>query len=63
MGVVIPHKMGNCNECTKDKVCDNSDKLVYQKKEFTANPNELKRQAPNELSQMLPKCIENYSNT
>ena len=38
MGVVIPHKMKNCNKCTKDVLCDDCDKLVNQIKEFSANP-------------------------
>ena len=57
MGVVIPHKMKNCNKCTKDILCDGCDKLVNQNKEFSANLNELKRQPPNEFGHMLPKYI------
>ena len=30
--VVIPHKIRNCNKCTKDILCDDCDKLVNQKK-------------------------------
>ena len=56
-GVVIPHKMRNCNKCSKVILCDNCDKLVNQKKEFSANLNELKREFPNELGHMLPKKI------
>ena len=56
-GVVIPHKMRNCIKCTKDLLCDGCDKLVNQNKEFSANLNELKREAPNELGHMLPKYI------
>ena len=41
-GVIIPHKMINCSNCKKDSLCDECDKLVNQKKEFTANLNELK---------------------
>ena len=40
MGVVIPQKMGNCNECAKDILCDWCDKLVNQRKKFSANLNE-----------------------
>ena len=58
-GVVIPHKMRNCNKCTKDIICDDCDKLVNQNKEFSANLNELKREKPNDLSHMLPKYIIN----
>ena len=56
-GVVIPHKMRNCNKCTKDVLCDECDKLVNQKKEFSANLREIKRQHPNEFGQMLPKYV------
>ena len=42
-GVVIPHKMRNCGDCGKDILCDNCDKLVNQKNEFSENLNELKK--------------------
>ena len=32
--VVIPHKMKICNECTRDILCDECDKLVNEKKDF-----------------------------
>ena len=44
MGVVIPHKMRNCNKCTQDILLDNCDNIVNQNKEFSANLNELKRE-------------------
>ena len=56
-GVVIPHKLRNCNKCTKDILCDGCDKLVNQRKEFSANLNELKRQCANEFGYMIPKYI------
>ena len=56
-GVVIPHKMRNCNDCENDIMCDNCDKLVNRKKKFTANLNELKREKPNDLGHMLPKYL------
>ena len=56
-GVVIPHRMRNCNNCTKDVLCDDCDKLVNQNKEFSANLNEIKRKKPNNLGHMLPKYI------
>ena len=56
-GVIIPHKMRNCNKSTKDIFCDNCDKLVNQKKEFSANLNEVKREPPNIYGHMLPKFI------
>ena len=33
-GVVTPHKTRNCNNCTKEILCDDCDKLVNQRKEF-----------------------------
>ena len=56
-GVVIPHKKRNCSNCTKDILCDDCDNLINQKKEFSANLNELKREKPNNLGHMLPKYI------
>ena len=56
-GVVIPHEMGNCTNCQKDIICDRSDKLVNQRKEFSVNLNELKREPPNQFGHMLPKYI------
>ena len=38
-GVVILHKMRNCSDCEKDILCDECDKLVNQRKEFSANLN------------------------
>ena len=58
-GVVFPHKMKNCGDCKKEILCDKWGKLVNQKKEFSANLNELKRQPPNEFGYMLPKYIIN----
>ena len=47
-GVIIPYKMRNCIDCQNDLLCDNCDKLVNQKKEFSANLNEL-----NQKNQMI----------
>ena len=58
-GVVIPHKMRNCHYCKKDILCDICDELVNQRKEFSANLNELKREKPNDCGHMLPKYIIN----
>ena len=55
MGLVIPHKMRKCGECKNDFLCGNCDKLVNQKKEFSANLNEMKREPPNSLGHMLPE--------
>ena len=57
LGVVIPHKMKNCNKCTKDILCDDCDKSINQRKEFSANLNELKREPPNDFGHMLRKYI------
>ena len=57
-GVVIPHKVRNCSDCKKDIPCDDCDKLVNKKKEFSAKLNELKRQPPNEFVQMLAKYLD-----
>ena len=56
-GVVIPHEMIICTNCQKDIICDRSDKLVNQRKEFSVNLNELKREVPNQFGLMLPKYI------
>ena len=56
-GVVIPHKMRNCSYCKKDILCDECDNLVNQKKKFSTNLNELKRERPNNFGHMLPKYI------
>ena len=55
--VVIPHKMRNCNKCTKDNLCESCDILVKQRKEFSANLNELKREKPNDRGHTLPMYI------
>ena len=55
--VVIPHKMKKCTECKKDILYDSCDKLVNQRKEFSADPNDLEREKPNDLGHMLPKYI------
>ena len=57
MGVVIPHKVRNCNKCTKDILCDDCDKLVSRNKDFSANLKESKREKRNEHGHMLPKYI------
>ena len=49
--------MRNCIHCETDNLCDNCDKLVNQRKEFSANLNELKREKPNDDGHMLPKYI------
>ena len=56
-GWIIPHKMRNCTDSKNDSLCDRCDKLVNQKKEFSAHLNELKREKPNDFNHMLPKYI------
>ena len=56
-GVVIPHKMKKCSEYTNDILCESCDKMVNQKKEFSADLNEIKREKPNDFGHMLPKYI------
>ena len=56
-GVVIPHKMKKCRDFKKDILCDSCDKLVNQKKEFSAILYVMKRLPPNEFGHMLPKYI------
>ena len=56
-GVVIPHKMRICSDCKTDILCDECDKLVKQRKEFSANLNELKGEKPNDFGHILPKYI------
>ena len=47
--------MRNCDDCKKDILCDRCGKLVNQRKNFSANLNELKRELPYEFGLMLPK--------
>ena len=56
-GVVIPHKKKNCTDIKKDILCDICDKLVNQRKDFSAKLNEMKRQPPNDFGHMLSKYI------
>ena len=56
-GVVIPHKMRNCTDCKDNTLCDDCNNFVSQRKEFSANLKEIKREKPNDLGHMLPKYI------
>ena len=56
-GDVIPHKMRNCTAVKKDSLIDICDKPVNQRKEFSVNLNQLKREPPNQLGHMLRKYI------
>ena len=42
-----------------DILCDDCDKLFNQKKEFSASPNELKREPPYDFGHILSKYITN----
>ena len=53
-GIIIPAKMRFCNECNDKKLCDNCKYQDKENKEFSANRNELKREAPNKYGHMLP---------
>ena len=51
--------MRNCSDCTKEQVFDDCDKLINQRKDFSGNLNELKREKPNDFGHMFPKYIIN----
>ena len=56
-GVLIPTRDRYCNKCSDDYICKDCESKTKQYKEFEANLNELKRQPPNELNQMLPYYV------
>ena len=43
--IIKPDKVRDCNNCTKNLICENCDRLVNQRKDFSANLIEMKRQA------------------
>ena len=49
--------MRTCTKCQKEVLRGSCDKLVSQRKEFSANLNELKREPPNQFGYMLPKYM------
>ena len=53
-GIIKPTKMRFCNECNDKIMCYRCNKKINENKEFEANLNLLKREAPNELGYMLP---------
>ena len=59
--VVIPHKTRICVDCKKDILCDEYDQLENQRKEISANLNEIKREPPNQFGHMIPTYIAIYS--
>ena len=56
-GIIIPTKMRFCNECDDNKMCVKCNIHINENKEFEANLNLLKRNAPNEFGYMLPYYI------
>ena len=56
-GIIIPTKMRFCNECNDNKMCVKCNNHINENKEFEANLNLLKRNAPNEFDHMLPYYI------
>ena len=53
-GIIIPTKMRFCKECNDNKMCVKGNNHINEKREFEANSNLLKRNAPNEFGYMLP---------
>ena len=53
-GINIPARMKRCNECTDGIFCTTCNNQINKNKEFEANFNLLKRQAPNHFGYMLP---------
>ena len=58
IGVVIPSKKSNCDNCTKDLICKDCDKIINQTKAYSSNLNELKRKPLEKLGPMLPYSEE-----
>ena len=52
--VIFPHTLRCCSECKNISLFDECDKIVNQRKEFSANLNQIKRQAPYQFGHMLP---------
>ena len=53
-GIVIPVKIRRCNKCIGEILCDECNNQVNENKEFEANLNLLKRDAPDEFGYMHP---------
>ena len=53
-GVIIPTKMRRCNACKDGILCSTCNNQINENKEFEANLNLLKREAPNRFGHMLP---------
>ena len=52
-GVIIPTKMRQCNVCKDGLLCSTCKSQINDNKEFEANLNLLKREAPNQFGYML----------
>ena len=53
-GVIIPTKIGQCNECKDEILYVTCNNRITENKEFEATLNLLKRKAPNEFGYMHP---------
>ena len=53
-GVILPTKMRQCDECKDEILCATCNNRNNENKEFEANLNLLKREAPNNSGYMLP---------
>ena len=60
-GVVIPHKLGYCSDCSKVVLCDKCDNLVNRSEESQAFLNYLGRQVPDKVGHMLPWHRDNWN--
>ena len=54
IGVVRPVKMRRCNHCNAEILCNECINQFNENKEFEANINLLKREAPNQFEYMFP---------
>ena len=57
-GIVIPAKMRRCDKCRGKILCATCNNQINENKEFEANLNLLKREAPKEFGYMLSFFIE-----
>ena len=60
-GVIIPTRMGNCENCEKsvEKICDICKSKTKQTKEFKAKIIDLKRKPTNKYGHMLAFYVTN----
>ena len=57
-GIIRPTKMRRCNKCTGERLCDGCNNQVNENKEFEANLNLSKQEAPTQFGHMLPYFVE-----